>query len=389
MIYLHEYPTVGDFEKAYGDYETQIVGSFVCSAGTFEYYGTGMYVVASYWKNEGRELITPTRTVSAGGRAGDPETQSQYEITAVSQSGGVVTAFTCSEGTFIYDRESLYKIPNGDPFQAWVNSQNQVLYTVHRNAAVGNGGGQDSGAYDMNNRNPVEITQVNMVDYDPAYHEPWVSATEINRIYDDSQWFDYVGEVDVYDSNEPNPYLGKMHLWQTVRSYRRLTLTESPAVGDTLYACQLRDDNTYYKANEISGGVGDIDRGIKVDYNKPWYTVKVLTYKISGPSNLLADTSYYSSNTVSFNELLAPAFTAWGKRNDLSVCFFYGDTFEEDDVNMFMSGYCYSTSEELTKSDIHVRNATIYDLQNERFVSNDRGQVIMIIVETPPPAPVG
>ena len=383
MIYLHEYPTVGDFEKAYGDYETQIVGSFVCSAGTFEYYGTGVYMVASYWKNEGRELITKTRAVSVGGRACDPETQSQYEITSVSESGGVVTAFTCSEGTFIYDRESLYKIPNGDPFQAWVNNQNQVLYTEYRNAAVGNGGGRDSGAFDLINDVNVEITQVNMVDYDPAYHEPWVSATEINRIYADSRWFDYVGEVDVYDSNEPNPYLGKMHLWQTARGKRGLTLSESPAVGDTLYVCQLRG-GMYYKASEFFGGVEDIDRGIKVDYNKPWYTVKVLTYILSGPSYLLADTSYYSSNTVSFNELLAPAFTAWGKRNDLTVWFFYGDTFEEDDVNMFMSGGCNSTSEELTKSDMHVRNATIYDLQNERFVSNDRGQVIMITVAPPP-----
>lgn len=384
MIYLHEYPTVGDFEKAYGDYETQIVGSFVCSAGTFEYYGTGIYVVASYWKNEGRELITQTRTVSAGGRAGDPETQSQYEITSVSESGGVVTAFTCSEGTFIYDREDMYLLDDTEVY-AWVNNQHYLLYTVYRNAAVGNGGGLASGAHDIINNVNVEITQVNMVDYDPAYHEPWVSATEINRIYADSRWFDYVDEVDAYDSNEPNPYLGKMHLWQTARGNRGLTLSESPAVGDTLYACRL-SDNTYYKASEFFGGVEDIDRGIKVDYNKPWYTVKVLTYIVSAPSNLLADTTYYSSNTVSFNELLAPAFTAWGKRNDLSVRFFYGDTFEEDGVNMFMSGSCNSTSEELTKSDMHVRNATIYDLQNERFVSNDRGQVIMITVA---PAPVG
>lgn len=387
MIYLHEYSNLGDFEKAYGDYETQIVGSFVCSAGTFEYYGTGMYMVVSYWKNEGRELITPTRAVSAGGRAGDPETLSQYEITSVSESGGVVTAFTCSEGTFIYDRESLYKIPNGDPLQAWVNSQNQVLYTVHRNAAVGNGGGQDSGAYDMNNRNPVEITQVNMVDYDPAYHEPWVSLTAINRIKYDYKWYDHVGEVDVYDV-ETEDYIGKMHLWKREDGrYLIISETETPGTNDTIYRDYVIDGK-HLIDTAATATATDVQRGTRVDYNKPWYTVKVLTYILSAPSNLLADTSYYSSNTVSFNELLAPAFTAWGKRNDLSVRFFYGDTFEDDDdgVNMFMSGSCDSTSEELTKSDMHVRNATIYDLQNERFVSNDRGQVIMITVA---PGPVG
>lgn len=106
--------------------------------------------------------------------------------------------FECSLGTFSYSgynaSESAY---------AWVCGE-KVLMTYNKTPKVGPFvPGEGTGAYDPDDDSNVEITAVN--EAPGKYIEPWVSATAVNRIKlyvsysDETLWFDYVGEVDVYE----------------------------------------------------------------------------------------------------------------------------------------------------------------------------------------------
>lgn len=216
--YLHKYSSEGDFNEDYNDELTSVVESFVCSAGTFNYLGKGIWFTAPFWKNGSVELITEGRGVAVGDYAISPlNTSERYEITAVSSDGGVVTAFTCSEGTFIYDREDFFCLDARPNYYSWGNGQRQVLITQFRDAAVGDGDGLSTGAHDLNNNTSVEITQVNTVSRDPAYREPWVSLTvEGNRRrvdYNKRIWMDlssyaypvYGSPVNLGTVSEPKP----------------------------------------------------------------------------------------------------------------------------------------------------------------------------------------
>lgn len=81
-------------------------------------------------------------------------------------------SFVCSAGTFTYDSYD-------ENIQAyvWIN-QAKELWTPVRNPGVGlPDWDAGTGAYDPDNDNDVEITQVNQEAREPKYIEPWVSAT--------------------------------------------------------------------------------------------------------------------------------------------------------------------------------------------------------------------
>ena len=94
----------------------------------------------------------------------------------------LVTAFTCSSGTFVYDRydENTY------PYPAYVwKKEEKELITFTRNPEVGLGCLDNShGALDPDEEFPaqcVEITAVSTIEHDAAYKAPWVSYTTYEK----------------------------------------------------------------------------------------------------------------------------------------------------------------------------------------------------------------
>ena len=88
---------------------------------------------------------------------------------------GVANSFTCSAGTFTYDR---YEEIEGEPAYIWKNGDKELI-TPNRNPKVGVWDGdydKGTGAYDIDNNTGVEITEVGEVE-PGKYYEPWVSYT--------------------------------------------------------------------------------------------------------------------------------------------------------------------------------------------------------------------
>ena len=66
--YLHFYDDLEKFKEDYADSETAVTTAFVCSGGTFLYdrYEEKKGMVAYFWKNGDKELLTPQRTPKVG-----------------------------------------------------------------------------------------------------------------------------------------------------------------------------------------------------------------------------------------------------------------------------------------------------------------------------------
>jgi hypothetical protein len=89
----------------------------------------------------------------------------------------IITAFTCSAGTFVYDRCDE---TGAMPEYIWKNG-NTELITNYRDVAVGNNCGWSSGAYDPVEDTCIEITAISTVEHDAAYKAPWVSYTTYEK----------------------------------------------------------------------------------------------------------------------------------------------------------------------------------------------------------------
>jgi hypothetical protein len=98
------------------------------------------------------------------------------EFQANYNDNGGPASFVCSAGTFVYDR---YEEINNHIVYVWVNGDKE-LWTLQRKAAVGDGCGELSGAYDPEAQEGdgcIEITAVGEA-IPGTYIEPWVSYTD-------------------------------------------------------------------------------------------------------------------------------------------------------------------------------------------------------------------
>jgi hypothetical protein len=99
-------------------------------------------------------------------------TREEFENTYYDDLTAIVTAITCSAGTYVFDREETIVYKESDPFTVYVWTLGSAeLQTDKRNPEVGDG------AYDPNTEEWLEITAVSTEEHEPGYHEPWVSLT--------------------------------------------------------------------------------------------------------------------------------------------------------------------------------------------------------------------
>ena len=98
-------------------------------------------------------------------------TREEFENTYYDDLTAIVTAITCSAGTYVFDREETIGDKFGSfTFYVWTLGSAE-LQTDSRNPEV------TDMAYDPNTEKTLEITAVSTEEHEPGYHEPWVSLT--------------------------------------------------------------------------------------------------------------------------------------------------------------------------------------------------------------------
>lgn len=329
------------------------------------------------------------------------KTSNEFYQAFYNEETSVVTAFTCSAGTFVYDREDS-TIIQGQVLYLWVNGD-KTLGTFARTPGIGmfdptSQAGIMTGAIDISNETYVEITSVLSSTADPStyYDEPYVSTVGQKRIQikyvsgnapeiasGETFWYDYVGEFDVY-SADGQTFLYKRHVWE-INGYPYVFYSESDtlAIDDTL---QIGAFNTkYLLAPDVSYGVLNFEETTKVNFNKR------ITLRVLDKDNRTASAPFTYSKSftcrpnISLDDLLASIQNKeyMPKTTGTITYYFLGgnvnDTTESMTTafttnKMFMSGTTTSagTNPSFTLNPSFNQGVQpMYDLTNECFVTSN------------------
>ena len=329
------------------------------------------------------------------------ESNDDYLRALYNEDNMVSTAFTCSAGTFVYDRYDS-TIIQGQTLYLWVKDD-MTLGTFAREPGIGmfdptSQAGIMTGAIDISNETFIEITSVQTSAADPSayYHEPWVSAVCQKQIQikhvsgngpeipsGETYWYDYAGEFDVY-SADGQTFLYKRHTWKIANfPYVLYTESDTPAINDTV---QLgANNNKYLLYPDVSYGILNSEETTKVNYNKR-LTIRVLDKTNLGSTFTFSKTFKCRPN-ISLDDLLVQVqnkeymprvhgpityYFLTGDVNDSATTMTTGFSTNK----MFMSGTTTSAGTNPSfYSNPSFNNGfqPMYDLTNECFVTSNFG----------------